>query len=195
MYTRLPASDCAYDAVAGVEEKPENIYLNRLLRRWKFATYALISILCFTLAMLLLLLQQQNEHAIEQIFCEPGSLNFDRVMNEANVLQHPQKLQLSSKRSSSTTTFMKTEHHIKDLQQMRWTDPGTISMTVFWILSLQFLTLTSHTDIGIVQIDKSDALRLPNHTLNIPGDKDHYIVGIEVFHQLHCLVTRHQNFV
>lgn len=28
---------------------------------------------------------------------------------------------------------------------------------------------------------------MPNHTLPIPGEDDGYIVGLEVYHQLHCL--------
>jgi len=44
------------------------------------------------------------------------------------------------------------------------------------------------TDKGVVKISKADAERLPNVTLPIPGEADEYIVGIEVYHQLHCLV-------
>ena len=41
---------------------------------------------------------------------------------------------------------------------------------------------------GVIKVSGVDAERLPNATLRIPGEEDGYIVGIEVFHQLHCLV-------
>ncbi|PSS12323.1 hypothetical protein M430DRAFT_21419 [Amorphotheca resinae ATCC 22711] len=41
--------------------------------------------------------------------------------------------------------------------------------------------------VGISRIDKKSAMQLPNRTAPIPGDEDHYIVGLDVFHQLHCL--------
>ncbi|KAI9733819.1 MAG: hypothetical protein M1818_007086 [Claussenomyces sp. TS43310] len=41
--------------------------------------------------------------------------------------------------------------------------------------------------VGISRIDKMSAMQLPNHTAPIPGDSDHYIVGLDVFHQIHCL--------
>ena len=34
-----------------------------------------------------------------------------------------------------------------------------------------------------------EATQLEELTAPIPGDEDHYIVGIDVFHQLHCLVS------
>ncbi|KAJ7929593.1 hypothetical protein B0H13DRAFT_929799 [Mycena leptocephala] len=40
---------------------------------------------------------------------------------------------------------------------------------------------------GISRITKEEAARLPNKTHPIPGDDDHYIVGLGVFHDLHCL--------
>ncbi|KAF2261377.1 hypothetical protein CC78DRAFT_356142 [Lojkania enalia] len=40
---------------------------------------------------------------------------------------------------------------------------------------------------GISRVPKSDATKLVNWTVPIPGDQDHYIVMLDVFHQLHCL--------
>ncbi|KAJ3714546.1 hypothetical protein DFJ43DRAFT_1103872 [Lentinula guzmanii] len=40
---------------------------------------------------------------------------------------------------------------------------------------------------GIVQIPASEANKLVDKTLPIPGDDGNYIVTLEVFHQLHCL--------
>ena len=52
-----------------------------------------------------------------------------------------------------------------------------------------YYELTQTLDIGLSQIDKESARRLPNKTAPIPGDEEHYIVGLDVFHQLHCLVS------
>lgn len=35
----------------------------------------------------------------------------------------------------------------------------------------------------------SDAVQLANRTVPLPGDPDHYVVILDVFHQLHCLVS------
>ncbi|KAF9522396.1 hypothetical protein CPB83DRAFT_777148, partial [Crepidotus variabilis] len=40
---------------------------------------------------------------------------------------------------------------------------------------------------GISRIPKSSAAKLVNKTIPIPGDTDHYIIGLDVFHQLHCI--------
>ena len=41
---------------------------------------------------------------------------------------------------------------------------------------------------GISAIPKSAAALLPNRTEAYTGDEQHYIVELDVFHQLHCLV-------
>ncbi|KAH8813463.1 hypothetical protein DL96DRAFT_1472591, partial [Flagelloscypha sp. PMI_526] len=40
---------------------------------------------------------------------------------------------------------------------------------------------------GLMRISKKQAALLPNKTTAIPGDEDHYIIGLHVFHDLHCL--------
>lgn len=40
---------------------------------------------------------------------------------------------------------------------------------------------------GISAIPRESAVLLPNETIHVPGDKSHYLVGLDVFHQLHCL--------
>ncbi|KAJ4470470.1 hypothetical protein J3R30DRAFT_3711809 [Lentinula aciculospora] len=40
---------------------------------------------------------------------------------------------------------------------------------------------------GVNQIPASEANKLVDKTVPIPGDEDNYIVTLEVFHQLHCL--------
>ncbi|PTB48341.1 hypothetical protein M431DRAFT_100297 [Trichoderma harzianum CBS 226.95] len=41
---------------------------------------------------------------------------------------------------------------------------------------------------GISTIPKGQAKLLPNYTSPVPGHEDEYIVELDVFHQLHCLV-------
>lgn len=38
------------------------------------------------------------------------------------------------------------------------------------------------------RIPKSSAAKLVNKTITIPGDPDHSVIMLKVFHQLHCLV-------
>ncbi|KAJ3775892.1 hypothetical protein EV361DRAFT_962959 [Lentinula raphanica] len=40
---------------------------------------------------------------------------------------------------------------------------------------------------AISQIPREEAMKLTDKTVPIPGDESNYIVGLEVFHQLHCL--------
>ncbi|KAK7688360.1 hypothetical protein QCA50_008732 [Cerrena zonata] len=52
--------------------------------------------------------------------------------------------------------------------------------------------LDMFNEFGLSKIPKSQARLLPNKTLPIPGDEENYAVGLEVFHQLHCLnILRH----
>ena len=44
-----------------------------------------------------------------------------------------------------------------------------------------------YTGVGVIKITADEAAQLPNQTLPIPEEDDGYIVGIEVYHQLHCL--------
>lgn len=46
----------------------------------------------------------------------------------------------------------------------------------------------THTLVGISRITKEEASRLVNYTYRLPGDEDHYVIQLDVFHQLHCLV-------
>lgn len=41
---------------------------------------------------------------------------------------------------------------------------------------------------GVVRIPQEQARRLAEPSLPIPGDEDYYMISIEVFRQLHCLV-------
>jgi hypothetical protein len=43
--------------------------------------------------------------------------------------------------------------------------------------------------VGISRIPKSSAAQLVNKTVPIPGDPGYYVVSLNVFHQLHCLVS------
>ncbi|KAF7799138.1 hypothetical protein EIP86_010369 [Pleurotus ostreatoroseus] len=44
-----------------------------------------------------------------------------------------------------------------------------------------------YNEFGPSQISRSEAMLLPNKTLPIPADPEHYIVALSVFHQIHCL--------
>ncbi|KAF4591063.1 hypothetical protein EYR40_009663 [Pleurotus pulmonarius] len=41
--------------------------------------------------------------------------------------------------------------------------------------------------LGMSRISRYEAAKLPNATAPIPGDKGHYVVELDVFHQLRCL--------
>lgn len=48
--------------------------------------------------------------------------------------------------------------------------------------------LTCLTADGVrLHIPEHQARQLPNYTLGIPGMPGQYIIGLDVFHQLHCL--------
>jgi hypothetical protein len=42
----------------------------------------------------------------------------------------------------------------------------------------------------MTKIPKSIASNLVNKTYRIPGDEEHYVIQLDVFHQLHCLVRK-----
>lgn len=52
---------------------------------------------------------------------------------------------------------------------------------------LEFRTKVITTD-GVTKIPQNEAAQLANRTSPIPGDEGNYVVILEVFHQLHCLV-------
>lgn len=42
--------------------------------------------------------------------------------------------------------------------------------------------------VGVSRITKEEAYQLVNQTYRLPGDEDHFVIQLDVFHQLHCLV-------
>ncbi|KAF9453956.1 hypothetical protein P691DRAFT_770961 [Macrolepiota fuliginosa MF-IS2] len=40
---------------------------------------------------------------------------------------------------------------------------------------------------GASWITESEARQLTNHSVHVPGDEEHYVIQMDVFHQLHCL--------
>lgn len=48
--------------------------------------------------------------------------------------------------------------------------------------------------VGIVEVHKSQAARMVNNTRPIPGREDYYITELDVFHELHCLVSTYLCF-
>lgn len=47
-----------------------------------------------------------------------------------------------------------------------------------------------HEIVPVTRIPKSIASNLVNKTYRIPGDEEHYVIQLDVFHQLHCLVRK-----
>jgi hypothetical protein len=45
------------------------------------------------------------------------------------------------------------------------------------------------TDVFVTRISKKQAAKLRSPTLRIPTDPDNFVMGLDVFHQLHCLVS------
>lgn len=93
---------------------------------------------------------------------------------------------LSSRRDTATIFRLIKAHRVHG-----WMRLGTNSMSVRTeILSSKMLCprLTSYADGVRLHIDKASANKLPNKTLPIPGMEGQYITGLDVFHQLHCLV-------
>lgn len=48
---------------------------------------------------------------------------------------------------------------------------------------------------GFMMIMKDAADKLPNKTAEVPGKPGEYIITLEVFHQLHCLVSWLSSFL
>jgi len=53
----------------------------------------------------------------------------------------------------------------------------------------------SMSGVAVTRITPGEAAQLRSPTLRIPTDPDNFVVGLDVFHQLHCLVSGpyHQN--
>lgn len=68
-----------------------------------------------------------------------------------------------------------------------WEDLYSQSPSLPPYSSSHVLTDTLFADFGISKINREDAMKLPNRTSALPGDEEHYIVELDVFHQLHCL--------
>lgn len=58
----------------------------------------------------------------------------------------------------------------------------------FFLYRVQLSRLVSI--VGVSRITKEEASKLVNQTYRLPGDEEHYVVHLDVFHQLHCLVGR-----
>ena len=43
--------------------------------------------------------------------------------------------------------------------------------------------------VGLSRISKAESKKLANWTEPIPGDESHYVISLDVFHQIHCLVS------
>ena len=67
---------------------------------------------------------------------------------------------------------------------------GRASTTVRYMSDTLFAlaSLMLHLQVGISRIPRSQAARLPNRTEDIPGDEGNFIIELDVFHEIHCLV-------
>ncbi|KAF9491991.1 hypothetical protein BDN71DRAFT_1397470 [Pleurotus eryngii] len=63
---------------------------------------------------------------------------------------------------------------------------ATIILSIFLCLDS-----TPYILVSISRIPKFRAKMFPNATDAIPGDEESYVVELDVFHQLHCLVESH----
>lgn len=59
--------------------------------------------------------------------------------------------------------------------------------TTTWQDLTRVLRLVPLTDGVSLHVPEHEARRLPNYTVGIPGKDGEYIIGLDVFHQLHCL--------
>jgi hypothetical protein len=50
-------------------------------------------------------------------------------------------------------------------------------------------SMTDRSTDGILHIDKQTASYLTNKTIGLPSDPEQYVTELDVFHQLHCLVS------
>jgi hypothetical protein len=70
----------------------------------------------------------------------------------------------------------------------RTTSSGTTRSTSVSVLDLGLVTVDANQPpVGISKITMDEARPLKNHTVPM-DDEGHYIVTLDVFHQLHCLV-------
>ena len=90
---------------------------------------------------------------------------------------------------SSIAISAEIELYIKVHQMMLLMRLGKNYTTAGTSLLLTAFCLKLVIDIGLSQIDKESAAKLPNATAPISGEGGIYIVGLDVFHQLHCLVS------
>ena len=87
-----------------------------------------------------------------------------------------------------TSNFHETNiylHYPNDEVDKAWTD--LYNGTHFFLYTMS--TAYTSVEFGLSQISKSEAMLLPNKTLPIPADPEHYMIALSVFHQIHCLVS------
>lgn len=76
----------------------------------------------------------------------------------------------------------KAYRHLKSMRR------GKTCIAVGQVALIHRLMLKILAD-GISRISKAQAQQMHNKTVPIPGEPGSYIVGLDVFHQLHCLVS------
>jgi hypothetical protein len=62
------------------------------------------------------------------------------------------------------------------------------NFTIVSLLAVPYYQAEPSTD-TVMKIPRSEAALLPNKTFPIGNEPGHYVAALDVFHQLHCLVS------
>jgi hypothetical protein len=118
------------------------------------------------------------------------SVNINYIL--LNSLTLPLKRSLNMKSRYSTKVQKMHQASSRVLPLRSWIKLGKIFTHVCVLSQCRGvrIVLTPHfTEDGMSTIPKEQAERLVNYTTAIPHREREYVVQLEVFHQLHCLVS------
>ncbi|KAF7978050.1 hypothetical protein HWV62_1675 [Athelia sp. TMB] len=83
---------------------------------------------------------------------------------------------------SYSPAYDAVEYELRKFSRARWISPWhgppSDAVDAAWESLYSF---------GINKIPKSEAAKMLNRTVALPGDEGNYVVALDVFHQLHCL--------
>ena len=68
-----------------------------------------------------------------------------------------------------------------------WSDLYNGTLSIFWLARFIILELSYFPGFGISEIPEEEAQRL--FTRTVPNTNGQYLIGLSVFHELHCLVS------
>jgi hypothetical protein len=169
---------------------------SRILLRWKVIAIASSSLSLDLLGLLLflfhLLAQRYFRLGTPGIYCksrsDPRLIDFRKLTFDIAPAQAAVEYELVVFHNNFWEDRTPYQGPPNDAVDAAWSELyDGIPCRLLPVLEETILTIT--IGVGIIAIDGHSASLLPNETLPIPGDdQDRYIVGLEVFHQLHCLV-------